>query len=519
MRLHQPIDYHADRRPHHTAVVAHDHHWDYGTLVARSHAIARLMREQGISEGDRIAVLGLNSARHFAVFLAASRVGAVAVSVNFRLAPAELAFILDDANVSLLFVTDASIDQAVTAMVATREQPTRIIGDRDDAILSWEAVFHAASAPLTDAPVSENAPVLQLYTSGTTGKPKGAVLSHRNMTSLVTSMNIGNDGAYTSDNVDLLVAPLFHIGGAGVGYLTLATGGRVILHEAFDPVRVVTTIQDNRVNTLFMVPAMIQAIVKLVPNIESYDLSSLTHIAYGAAPISVSLLKEALAIFGCDFSQVYGMTETTGTIISLPPEDHQRALAGNEQLLRACGKASPGVEVKIIDAQGNTLPPGETGEICMRSTSNMLGYYNREEATAKTLVDGWVHSGDAGYMDNAGYIYLRDRMKDMVISGGENIYPVEVENVLAGLPGVIEVAVVGIPDETFGEALLAVFVLKPGGHLDVDTMVAFCRDKLAGYKIPRRLEIVDALPRNPSGKILKTVLREPWWADHERRIG
>ena len=520
MLLHQPIDFQANRRPSNPALSAHDYVWDYATLVQHSHDVARLLIDHGIQPGDRIGVLGLNSAAHLAIFIGASRVGAVAVSVNFRLAPVELAFILDDAGVSLLFVTDSSIAETVTSMTSHRQGDTAIIGHHPGATITFDALFHGGAAPYNrDVNVDENDPVMQLYTSGTTGKPKGAVLSHRNLVSLLTMMTLGNDGQYTSKNTDLIIAPLFHIGGAGIAYIALATGGHGILHEAFDPVRVVETIQEEQVNTLFMVPAMIQAICKLVPNVEQYDLSSLEHIAYGAAPISVPLLKEALGLFKCRLSQVYGMTETAGTVISLPPEAHDRALAGEEHLLRSCGKATAGNEVKIVDEDGGMLGPNQTGEICLRSASNMRHYFNRPEATEKTLIDGWVHTGDAGFVDEQGYVFLRDRIKDMVVSGGENIYPVEVENILAGLPGVIEVAVIGIPDERFGEALLAIFALKPGVELDLDMLLEFCREKLAGYKIPRQIAFVDALPRNPSGKILKTTLREPYWTGHDRRIG
>lgn len=520
MLLHQPVDYHADLRPARPAIDAHDHQWTYSDLVARSHAIARFLQSQNVQVGERIAVLGLNSATHFALYLAASRIGAVTVSVNFRLAPAELAFILDDAQARILFVTDSSFDEAVTQTITQRTGETHLVADRADAATSLQAVMTTVGSPVVRLEaVDENEAVLQLYTSGTTGKPKGAVLSHRNVSSLVGMMAVTNDGQYTSTNVDLTVAPLFHIGGVGVGYIILATGGHCILQEAFDPVRVVETIQTRRVNTMFMVPAMIQAIVKLVPNIEGYELSSLQSIAYGAAPISASLLREALDLFGCKMQQVYGMTETTGTVVALSFDDHQRALAGEEHLLRSCGKPCPGNEVKIIDDHGAELGPNETGQICLRSSSNMLGYFNRAQATAETIQDGWVHTGDAGFRDEEGFVFLRDRLKDMVVSGGENIYPVEVENVLAAMPGVIEVAVIGVPDEQFGEALLAVFALKPDSPVTLETMIEHCRPQLAGYKIPRQIEVVDALPRNPSGKVLKTVLREPWWRGHERRIG
>jgi len=519
MLLHQPIDYHATRRPHSPALEASDHTWDYRTLVARSHAVAQTLLDLGVAEGERVGVLGLNSAAHLAVVLGASRIGAVTVSANFRLAPAELAFVLDDAEITVLFVTDNSIDDVITKTLASRNRATRLIAARADAEQKLDQVLARTVDPVVrDALLHESSPVLQLYTSGTTGKPKGAVLSHRNMSSLTNMMAICNDNIYGPRTVCLVVAPLFHIGGMGVVYIGLAHGCNNIMHEAFDPLRVVNAIQDERVATMFMVPAMIQAIVKMVPNVRDYNFSTLTLIAYGASPISVSLLEEAMDVFGCDFSQVYGMTETTGTVIALPPEDHERALREKPELLTSCGRACAGNEVKIVDEHGHRVPANETGEICLRSASNMVEYYNRPEATQATIQDGWVFTGDAGFMDDEGYVYLRDRLKDMVVSGGENIYPVEVENVLAGIPGVVEVAVIGIPDETYGEALLAFFAMKPDHAIDVDSMVEFCRSKLAGYKIPRHLELIDALPRNPSGKILKTVLREPYWTGIERRI-
>ncbi len=519
MLLHQPVDYHAQRRPQHPAISGHDYCWDYATLVARSHAVAHQLVTLGVAAGDRVAVLGLNSAVHFAVILGVSRVGAVAVSINFRLAPAELAFILDDAEVNVLFVTDNTIDETISATVSARAGSTQIIANRTDAAHQLdELMTSSAPAFVREESVNENNPVLQLYTSGTTGKPKGAVLSHRNMTSLTQMMALSNDRLYHSGTINLVIAPLFHIGGAGVTYIGLAHGAHNLMHEAFDPERVVSTIEREGVTTGFFVPAMIQAIVKLVPDVRQRDFSSLEIIAYGAAPISASLLEEAMAVFGCDFAQVYGMTETTGTVITMAPEDHKRAIAGEPELLRACGRPCPGNDVKIIDSQGHALGSGETGEICLRSASNMLEYYNRPEATASTLRQGWVHTGDAGYVDDEGFVYIRDRMKDMVISGGENIYPVEVENVLAGIPGVIEVAVIGVPDTTYGEALMAIFALQPNASLSLEEMIEFCRDRLAGYKIPRQLNFVDALPRNPSGKILKTVLREPYWAGVDRQI-
>jgi acyl-CoA synthetase (AMP-forming)/AMP-acid ligase II len=295
-------------------------------------------------------------------------------------------------------------------------------------------------------------------------------------------------------------------------------GMETLLHRTFDPEVVVRDIEQHNVCNVFMVPAMIMAVLQL-PGIEQRDFSRLAQVFYGASPISETVLRRAAEVFQCDFIQMYGMTETTGTVVNLSAEDHRRALAGRPELLRSCGRPSVGAEAMVVGSDGNELPRGEVGEIWLKSDTNMQGYFNLPDETCANLTQGWVHTGDAGYMDEDGYLYLKDRIKDMVVSGGENIYPVEVENAVAKHASVADVAVIGVPDEKFGEALLAFVVLKPGSSLELDELVTFCRDKIAGYKIPRQLEIVDELPRNPSGKILKKVLREPYWGRAGRNIG
>jgi acyl-CoA synthetase (AMP-forming)/AMP-acid ligase II len=311
---------------------------------------------------------------------------------------------------------------------------------------------------------------------------------------------------------------MFHIGGAGSAVAGIYGGQHTLLHRVFDPVQVLDDIERYPVTSIFMVPAMIMAVLQ-VPGVEGRDFSTLQTIFYGASPISETVLRRALEVFGCEFIQMYGMTEATGTVVTLSPGDHRRALKGEPGLLRSCGRPSTGVDIKIMDTAGSEVATGEVGEIWVKSDTNMLYYYNLPEATADNLTDGWLHTGDAGYLDDEGYLYLKDRIKDMVVSGGENIYPVEVENTLAKLETVADVAVIGVPDEKFGEALLAYVVTKPGMSLTVEEMIDFCRDKIAGYKIPRQLKIVDELPRNPSGKILKKILRVPYWEGVDRKIG
>jgi acyl-CoA synthetase (AMP-forming)/AMP-acid ligase II len=278
----------------------------------------------------------------------------------------------------------------------------------------------------------------------------------------------------------------------------------------FDPMQVLDDMEQQPVTAVFLVPAMIGAMLQ-TPNVEQRDFSKLRQIFYGASPISETLLRQAMGVLKCDFIQMYGMTETTGTVINLSADDHRLALTDRPELLRAAGRPSVGVKAKIVDDDGIELVSGEIGELWIKSDTNMLAYDHLPEATAETLTDGWVHTGDAGYIDQQGYIFLKDRIKDMVVSGAENIYPVEVENAIAKHPAVLEVAVIGVPDEKFGEALLAFIVLKPKISLTCEELVDFCRDKIAGFKIPRQLEVINELPRNATGKILKKTLREPYW--------
>jgi acyl-CoA synthetase (AMP-forming)/AMP-acid ligase II len=366
--------------------------------------------------------------------------------------------------------------------------------------------------------VDRDDPFIQLYTSGTTGNPKGVVISHHNLLQLTLMNVIATPLRPQPGSAGIVCAPLFHIGGAGSIVAGLFNGQHTLLHRIFDPARLVDDMESNPVTSIFLVPAMIMAILQL-PDIDKRDFSQLQTIFYGASPISETVLRRAMEVFQCEFVQMYGMTETTGTVVNLTPDDHRRALAGKPELLRSCGRPSVGVQIKIMDLEGRECPIGEVGEIWVRSDTNMLHYYNLPQATAENLTDGWIHTGDAGYLDGEGYLYLKDRIKDMVVSGGENIYPVEVENALAKHDAVADVAVIGVPDNQYGEALLAFVVTKPGTSLDIETMIAFCRDKIAGYKIPRQLQVVKELPRNPSGKILKKILREPYWQDQGRDVG
>jgi len=517
MLVHHFTEFYARSYPDQQCLSLGDKQLSYSEFDNQVNRLANAMLALGIGDGQRIAILGENSIEHAISLFAASKTGAVAVPLNYRLAPAELAYVINDAEAKLLVVLDSALEQ-LQALRPHLGAGVNIVSAAAEDQLHWSQWLLQYEPTAPQLNIDRDAPFLQLYTSGTTGKPKGVVLSQGN---LINTMMLGTMAAANRPNIGsaaIIIAPMFHIGGSGSLVGTLMNGQQVIIHETFDPIKFLDDIEAHPVESMFMVPAMMQFILQ-IPGIENRDFSRIKQIAYGASPISETLLKQAMAVFKCDFSQLYGMTETTGFATILVQNDHSKALQNQPGLLRSCGRPNIGAAIKLMDEDGKELAPGGIGEIWIKSGSNMLSYFNLEDATAKNLTDGWVHTGDAGYMDEAGYLYLKDRIKDMVVSGGENIYPTEVENALVKHPSIADVAVIGVPDEKFGEALLAVVVLAPEQSLSIDEIVEFCRDKIAGYKIPRQLKIIDLLPRNPSGKLLKKELRAPYWEGVERGIG
>lgn len=505
----QFLTYWAKDRPDRLALEGDDLRFSFAELEDATARVASALTAKGLKKGDRIAWFGKNSATYFTLFFGAARAGIVMVPVGWRLAEPEAAFIIDNAEARLLFLGEGF--EACAQTLGKRpglEGCYSVAEAQRDFIGAERGQF---------APSEADEAVLQLYTSGTTGNPKGAVLSNRNLFGL-RKAGMDNPPAHSlwdEDEAVLVAMPCAHIGGTGLGIVALASGLPGIVLSEFDPVRVFDAVENRGVTRFFIVPAALQLLLNH-PDCAKTDFSRIKYISYGASPIPLELLRQCIQVFGAEFVQNYGMTETTGTICVLPPEDH--TVEGNPRM-RSAGKPVQGVEIVIRGSNGQVMPVGEIGEIVTRSSSNMLGYWKLPEATAKTMDDdGWIATGDVGYIDEDGYVYIYDRAKDMIITGGENVYPAEVESGIYGHPDVLEVAVIGVPDQKWGEAVKAVCVPKPGHSIDPDSVIAWARERLAGFKVPKSIDVIDALPRNPSGKILRRQLREPYWAGYDRQV-
>lgn len=481
----------------------------FGGLEERTSRIAAMLAAHGIRKGDRVAWLGKNARHYFELFYASARIGVVMVPIGWRLAPPEVAYILGDTGAKALFI-DEGFDELASLSCRQMDNPPEVI----DTPSALREIAATRTAPIE--PAGPDDAILQLYTSGTTGNPKGAVLTNRNLFALrMPAEQAGQPWSKWDDDEAILVCmPCAHIGGTGLGIMAMAAGIRGIVQAEFTPLGVLEAFEQG-ITRLFIVPAALQMVIQH-PRAKTTDFSAVRYVMYGAAPIPLDLLREAVKTMpDAGFLQCYGMTETTGTIAMLPPDDH--VLDGNQRM-RSAGKAVPGAELKVIGETGEELPRGEVGELVCKSPSNMAGYWNLPEATASSLVDGWMHTGDAAYMDEDGYVYIQDRMKDMIISGGENVYPAQVESAIYGHPAVAEVAVIGVPDDTWGEAVKACVVPKPGMDCDPNDIIAFTRERLAGFKVPKTIDLIEIMPRNASGKILRRELRAPYWEGRDRLV-
>jgi long-chain acyl-CoA synthetase len=516
MQLTQALTRAVQTRHRHTATIFNDRKRTWAQVGDRVPRLAAALRDIGLEPGDRVAVLALNSDNYIELFFAAAWANLVLVPLNTRWAVPENIYALRDAECSALLVDDSYAAQVSQLQQGHRLRHVIHLGDgrTPEGMLPYETLIEQAR-PMEDDCGSDQDLCGIYYTGGTTGDPKGVMLSHANV--MTASVNWIATLHFSEDTVYLHSAGMFHLAGASPAFaLTLAGGTHVCLPK-FDAVLAFEAIQKHRVNYCLFVPTMVNTMLNH-PDFEKYDLSSVRYCEYGASPMPDAVLETAIQqLPSWEFIQGYGMTESAALTVSLPWRYHFDGDHGKAKR-QAAGRASYGVDLKIVDPQGNELPRGQTGEIAVRGPQVMLGYWKKPEATVAALRNGWLHTGDGAWMDDDGFVYIVDRVKDMIISGGENVYSCEVENAVYAHPAVRACAVVGIPDVKWGETVLAVITLKEGHLATAEEIIAHCRTLIASYKCPRKVEFRDALPLSGAGKIMKNVLREPYWKGKTRAV-
>ncbi|RBM19585.1 long-chain fatty acid--CoA ligase [Prauserella sp. PE36] len=498
--------------PGRTALRFGERAWTWGELATRVRRNATAQAAAGLAPGDRVAFVDKNHAACLETTLACGLAGSVNAVVNFRLAPAELAYVLNDSGARVVFA-GAELLPVLEQIRDDLDAVERVItvGGEDD---DYEAFLSSGTDSEPGHHAEPDDCFLQLYTSGTTGHPKGAMLTHRSLAA--HSAAAADAFGFTRDSVNMVAMPLFHVGGTSWALAGMSMGCETIVVREVVPAEILATFGPERVTHAFFVPAVFGFFLQ-VPGVADFDYSSLRCLGYGGSPMPTPLLRKAMEVFPVGFYQVYGMTEASGVFAVLGPDDH-RDTAHPERLASA-GLPVGGVEVRVVDpATGDPVADGELGEFQVRSEQVMGGYWRRPKETDATIVAGWLRTGDAGRRDEHGYLYIEDRVKDLIISGGENVYPAEVERVLAEHPGVAECAVIGVPDDKWGETVKAVLVPVEGATIDQDEVIEFCRERLARYKCPATVDVAESLPRNATGKILKRTLRAPYWAGRQRAL-
>ena len=488
----------------------------FGDRVMR---LAGALRKLGIGDDDKVAILMLNGHRYLELFYGTFWAGGVAVPLNIRLAPPELIYQLNEAEAKVLVVDD-TFALMLPAFEGKLHTVRHIVfagaGNPPERLLGYEQLL-AESAAVEDAGRDGDDVAGIFYTGGTTGRAKGVMLTHDNIMANAQNTIMTDHGS--PDDVYLHCAPMFHLADCSGTFGLTMVGAQHAFIPFFEPGRVLSAIEQYRVSLLLAIPTMINMLLHH-PDFKKHDLSSVRKVSYGAAPIPLALLRQAITELKCDFVQGYGMTELSPLCAMLPPEDHK--LEGTPQefkRLRSAGIPIFTADVRVVDENDNPLPSGEVGEICARGPMVMKGYWKQPEATEQALRGGWMHTGDAGYIDTDGYIYLVDRTKDMIVTGGENVYSVEVEAALHEHPSVFEAAVIGVPDEEWGEAVHAVVFLKPGKTASDEELRHHCHSLIANYKCPKSVSFsTTELPKSPVGKILKRELRKPFWEGRERNI-
>lgn len=517
MHLTQGLHRALQIKPNATATIFQGRRHTFTQLAQRVAKLAGALQALGMGAGDRVAMLSLNSDRYLEYYLAVFWAGGVVNPVNVRWSATEIAYSLDDCDTTILFIDDTFSSMASELRSRSKVLRTMIYaadGEAPEGMYSYEDLI-AGAIPVPDA-LRENDDLAGVfYTGGTTGFPKGVMLTHRGL--FCNALSILAEGFTSEDSNGLHAAPMFHLADVTFMLALLLRGGAHSFLPAFNPVEVFEIISTERITDTGMVPTMIQLLVDH-PAVKDFDLTSLKWVLYGASPISEPVLERALStLANVSFIQAYGMTELSPVATILPPYYHTpegRKLGK----LRSAGRATFYAQVRIVDANGTELPSGTVGEVVVRSAGVMKGYWNKAEETAEAIRDGWMHTGDGGYMDEDGFVFIVDRIKDMIVTGGENVYSAEVENALVKHPAISMCAVIGIPDDKWGESVHAVVVLKSGAKADEEGIKSHCKTLIANYKCPRSIEFRSELPLSGAGKMLKYALREPYWHGETRSI-
>jgi acyl-CoA synthetase (AMP-forming)/AMP-acid ligase II len=491
------LDQHARERSDKIALQLGDARISYGELRDRVDRLAAQLTKAGLKEGDRIALLAKNDPAFCELMMAASRTGLVLVPLNYRLARPEIEFILHDSGARILFAGPDFVETGRVVQQNCRHCEQVVTVSSDGQYGGWITTAKAPGARAGD----RDTILFQMYTSGTTGNPKGALISQANVLALMAN-GCRHLGPFDENSKSLVCMPLFHVAGNAWLFFGIVAGCCNDLVVDIDPSGILDRIRENEITCTLMVPTVIR-MVTAAAEAHGIVIRGLKTIVFGASPMPAELLKRAKNVFpDTDFIHVYGMTETTCMFVALDPAE----LRANRRL-ESCGKPFADAEMRIVGPDGTEVGAGVVGEVICRTPQLMTGYWQRPEATAKAIRDGWYHTGDAGYLDDEGFLFIRDRIKDLVITGGENVYPAEVENAVLSHPGIADVAVIGVPDDEWGEAVLAAVVLKPGETVQDQEIKDAVRERLAGFKVPKRIERLEALPRNGAGKVTKDTLR------------
>jgi len=506
------IEYHARHTPGRRALVHGERTISFAGYDAVSNRIANGLLARGDDAGERIGFLGLNSPDFYFALIATTKTGATFIPFNWRLSVPELAQLLQDSEARIVFV-ERTLEDLWTAALAASECAIETVWFDQTETLEARFAHHSAARP--DLFISEEATAIQLYTSGTTGKPKGVMLSHGGFNRMRLCEHLEPAFEWVEGDIFINSLPNFHLLSIGIALQCLYNGVAVSILRQFDPGVMCEAVQRDRPTLLTLTPTMLQMLLDH-PLADTTDFTSLRLILYAGSAISLGLIKRAVAHMPSRFLQIYGSTEAGGTFSILRPDEHDLE---DEAKLQSCGRPLPLIEFRIIDASGNPVPEGEPGELIVRSPAITAGYWNQPEATDKVMQHGWYHTGDVARRDAKGLYYIVDRVKDMIVSGGENIYCSEVENALATHPEVAQVAVIGVPDSRWGEAVMACVIRTAESLLDEAALIAHARVLLAGYKVPKRVTFMDALPLGPTGKVSKKDLRAPHWAEADRNVG